>query len=113
MLEWSDDDEISVAPPPNTKSPLRSTHVEEQVKKGEKVPEQQATGVLEQQAKEFLVRWVEQRPTVEEAGPPPQNTGVNPTAVPRGSSAKHRFKKLYRQTKLYVSLPWSYFAVVS
>ena len=40
VLEWSDDDETSVAPPPNTESPSHSTCAEEQVKKGKKVPEQ-------------------------------------------------------------------------
>ena len=52
MFEWSDDDETLVAPPPNTESPLHSTRAEEQVKKGEKVPEQWARGVPTQQAME-------------------------------------------------------------
>ena len=50
VFEWSDDDETLVAPPPNTKSPPRSTRMEEQAKKGEKVLEQRARGVPTQQA---------------------------------------------------------------
>ena len=45
MSEWSDDDEVPVAPPPSTKAPPHNTRVEEQPKGGEEVPEQQATGV--------------------------------------------------------------------
>ena len=79
MLEWSDDNETSVALPPNTASPPRSTRVEEQVKKGDKVPKQWARGVptqqameaLEQQAEEVLEQQAEQRLMVEEMGPPP------------------------------------------
>ena len=48
MFEWSDDDGAPVAPPPSTKAPPRSTHVEEQPKEGEGVPEQWAKGVPEQ-----------------------------------------------------------------
>ena len=62
MLEWSDDDEISVAPPPNTKSPPRSTRMEEQAKKGEKVLEQRARGVPTQQATEAPEQQVEEGP---------------------------------------------------
>ena len=62
-------------------------------------PEQQAMGVPEQQAEEVLEQQAEQRPTVEEVGPPPRSTGVDPMAMPGGSSTKRRFKKLYRQTK--------------
>ena len=45
MSEWSDDDEVPVAPPPSTKAPPRNTRLEEQLKGGEGVPEQQAIGV--------------------------------------------------------------------
>ena len=38
VFEWSDDDEVLVAPPPSTKAPLRSTRVEEQLKEKEGVP---------------------------------------------------------------------------
>ena len=108
MFEWSDDDETLVAPPPNTKSPPRSTRVEEQAKKGEKVPEQRARGVPtqqvmeapEQQTEEVPERQAEQRPMVEETGPPPQSTEVDRMVVPGCSGRRHQFKKLYRQTKL-------------
>jgi len=40
VLEWSDDDKTLVAPPPSTEAPPRSTHVEEQARRGEEVPEQ-------------------------------------------------------------------------
>ena len=63
------------------------------------VPEQQAMGVPNRQAEEVLEQQAEQRPTVEEAGPPPQSTEVDPTATPGGSGRHRRFKKLYRQTK--------------
>ena len=33
VLEWSDDDETSVAPPPSTEAPPRSTRMEEQAKR--------------------------------------------------------------------------------
>ena len=115
MIEWSDDDETLVDPPLNTESPPRSTHVEEQAKQGEKVPEQQAKGVptqqameapkqqvigvLEQQVEEVPERQAEQRPTMEEMGPPPQSMEVDPMATPGCSSRHHRFKKLFRQNK--------------
>jgi len=63
------------------------------------VPEQQAMGVPNRQAEEVLEQQAEQRPTVEEARPPPQSKGVDPRAIPRGSGRQRRFKKLYRQTK--------------
>ena len=79
MFEWSDDDENLVAAPPSTEAPPCNTHVEEQLKGSEEVPEQratgafaqQATGVPEQQAKEVPERWVDQRPTVKEVTPLP------------------------------------------
>ena len=99
VLEWSDDDETSVAPPPNTESPSHSTCAEEQAKRGEEVPEQRARGVLAQQATGVPERRMEQRSTVEEEGPPPQDAGVDPKATAGGSGRHRRFKKLYRQTK--------------
>ena len=45
MFEWSDDDEVPVAPPPSTKAPPRNTRTEGQSKEGEGVLEQQAMGV--------------------------------------------------------------------
>ena len=39
MFEWSDDDEVLVAPPPSTKAPSRSTRAEEQSRGGEGVPQ--------------------------------------------------------------------------
>ena len=47
VFEWSDDDEILVAPSPSTEAPLHSTHAEEQAKRGKEVLEQRAMGVLE------------------------------------------------------------------
>ena len=115
VFEWSDDDEISVAAPPSTKVPPRNTHVEEQAKRGEEVPEQWARGVPTQQAKgvpeqrargvpgrqaEEVPEWqAEKRPTMETAGPPPQGAQVDPRAAPGGSGRQRRFKKLYRQAK--------------
>ena len=46
MSEWSNDDKVLVAPPPSTKAPPCSTHVEEQLRGGEEVPQQQAMGAL-------------------------------------------------------------------
>ena len=60
MLEWSDDDETSVAPPPNTESPSHSTCAEEQVKKGKKVPKQRVRGVPAQQAMESTEQQAEE-----------------------------------------------------
>ena len=51
MSEWSDDDEVPVAPPPSTKVPPPSTRVEEQSMGGEEVPQKQAMEVPEQQAR--------------------------------------------------------------
>ena len=50
MSEWSNDDEVPVAPPPSTEAPPSNTRMEEQSKGREGVPEQQAMGVPEQQA---------------------------------------------------------------
>ena len=95
VLEWSDDNEDPVAPPPNMQAPPRSTRVEEQSRESVEVPGQQArefpkqqtievptgqaTGVPEQQAEvnperradEAPELQAEQRLIVEEARPPP------------------------------------------
>ena len=68
VIEWSDDDENLVAPPPSVQTPSRITHVEEQPREDEEVPEQQtiempterATGVPEQQTKINPERRVEE-----------------------------------------------------
>jgi len=83
MSEWSDDDEVPVAPPPSTIVPPRDTRVEGQSEGGEVVPEQQAMGVPmqqangapEQRARGVLERQVEERPMAETARPPPQGRG--------------------------------------
>ena len=49
MFEWSDDDDVLVAPPPSMKAPPRSTCVEDQSKGSEEVPEQQAKETPTQQ----------------------------------------------------------------
>ena len=41
MIKWSDDDKNLVAPPPSVQTPSRITHVEEQPREDEEVPEQQ------------------------------------------------------------------------
>ena len=51
MSEWSDDDEVPVAPPSSTEVSSCNTHTEEQSKEGETVPEQWAKGVPNQQAR--------------------------------------------------------------
>ena len=79
MFEWSNDDEVLVAPPPSTKAPPRNTRVEVQSKRAEEVPEQrarevpvqQAMGAPKQQAMGLLERQAEERSTVETTGPPP------------------------------------------
>ena len=118
MFKWSDDDEVLVAPPPSTKAPprnmraavelRRSEEVPEQRAMGVRVPKQQARGVLERQVervsewqtKRVLEQQAERRPMVEKVGPPPQSTGVDPTAVPGGSSRQRRFKKVYQQADM-------------
>ena len=108
MSEWSDDDEVPVAPPPSTKAPPRNTRVEGQLEGGERVPEQQATGAPTQQAKgvpEQQVRGVpkwraEERPTAETARPPPQGAGIDPKATAWGSGRQRRFRKLYQQADM-------------
>ena len=68
MIEWSDDNEDLVAPPPSVQTPSRSTRVEEQPRGSDEVPEQhatkiptkQATGVPEQQAEVNPERRVEE-----------------------------------------------------
>ena len=121
MFEWSDDDEVLVAPPPSTKAPSRNTRAEEQSRGGEEVPQKQATGVPEQQAKGVpeqqarrvperraegvpeqqargaLELWAEERPMAETAGPPPQDVGVDPKAAAGGSGRQRRFRKIYRK----------------
>ena len=52
MFEWSDDDEVPMAPPPSTKEPPRSMRVEDQSRGGEEVPESQTREVPEQRARE-------------------------------------------------------------
>ena len=115
VLEWSDDDENPVAPPPNMQTPPLSTRMEEQSRESIEVPGQQATEIPtgqatgipelqppidpERQADEAPEQQAERRPTVEETRPPPQSTGVDPIDAPEGSGRHRQFKKLHRQTK--------------
>ena len=85
-----------MAPPPSTESPPHSSCTEEQAKRSEEVPEQWARGVPTQQAEEVLEQRAKPEPTVEEAGPPPQDTGVDPKAVAGDSGRQRWYKKLYR-----------------
>ena len=70
MIEWSDDDENLVAPPLSVQTPSRTTHVEEQPREDEEVPEQQTTempakretGIPEQQTEINLKRRAEETP---------------------------------------------------
>ena len=70
MIEWSDDDEDPVAPPPSMQTPSRSTHMEEQSRGNKEILEQQTTEILaeqatdapEQQTEINPERWVEENP---------------------------------------------------
>ena len=75
MSEWSDDNEVPVAPPPSTEASSRNTCAEVRSKRGEEVLEQAAKGVPQRQ--------VEERPMMEATKPPPQAMQVDPRAVPR------------------------------
>ena len=86
MLEWSDDDGDPVAPPPSTQAPPSSTHMEEQPRGSEEVPEHQAIEVPAGQAMGVPEQQAEQRLTMEEARPLPQDKGVDPTAAPRAQA---------------------------
>ena len=44
VFEWSDDDEVLVAPLPSMKAPPRNMCAEEQLREREEVPQQQVTG---------------------------------------------------------------------
>jgi len=81
MSELSDDYGAPVAPHLSTEAPSHSMRMEERSKGQEGVLEQQAKGVPEQQARGVPERWAEERPTVETAGPPPQDAGVDPKAT--------------------------------
>ena len=70
VFEWSDNDEVLVAPPPSMKVPPRNTRVEEQSMGGEEVPQQQAMGVPEQQARGAPERQAEEVPEQHERGAP-------------------------------------------
>ena len=50
VIKWSDDDENLVAPLPSVQTPSCITHVEEQPRKDEEVPEQQTTEMLAERA---------------------------------------------------------------
>ena len=106
VFEWSDDDDVPVAPPPSMKAPPRSTRARRNSRwEGRKfpqqwvmeVPEQQARGaskrqaeeVPEQQARGALERWAEERPIAEIVGYPPQDAGVG-TKAAAGGSGRHR-----------------------
>ena len=39
VIEWSDDDEVPVFPPPSTREPPRSTRAHDQSRVGEEIPE--------------------------------------------------------------------------
>jgi len=70
VIEWSDDDENLVAPPPSVQTPSRITHVEEQPREDEEVLEQQTTempaervaGVPKQRMEINLERRAEETP---------------------------------------------------
>ena len=48
VFDWSDDDEVPMAPPPSTKEPPHSTCSEDQSRGGKEVPEQQPREVPKQ-----------------------------------------------------------------
>ena len=70
VVEWSDDNENTVPPPPSVQATSRRTHMEEQPRGSDEVPEQQATkipaeqamGVPEHQTELNLVVQTEQTP---------------------------------------------------
>ena len=70
-----------------------ATEVPEQQARG--APEWQAGEVPEQRVRGAPEQQVEERPTAETARPPPQYTGVDPKAVARSFGGHRRFKKLY------------------
>ena len=99
MIEWSDDDKNLVAPPSSVQMPSHITHVEEQPREDEEVPEQQTEINPERRAEETPEQQVEQGLTLEERRPPPTSMGVDHPAAPGGSGRHCRFKKEHRQTK--------------
>ena len=62
MIEWSDDDEDIVAPPPSVQTPSRITHMEEQPRGNEEVPEQQTTEMPAERATGVPEQWTEINP---------------------------------------------------
>ena len=62
MIEWSDDNEDLVAPPPSVQTPSRSTRVEEQPREDEEVPEQQTIEMPAERATGVPEQWTEINP---------------------------------------------------
>ena len=85
MFEWSDDDEVPVAPPPSMKAPPRSTRVEEQLMRGEEAPQQRATEVPEQRARGAPERQAEEVPEQLARGALERRAEEVPEQQPRGA----------------------------
>ena len=63
-MEWSNDDKNTVPPPPSVETTSRSTHVEEQPRGSDEVPEQQATKIPAEQAMGVTEHQVELNPVI-------------------------------------------------
>ena len=103
VFEWSDDDEVSVAPPPSTEAPLHNMRVGVQSRRGEEVPEQQAMGVPTQQALGV--------PEQQARGVPEQQAEVNSERqAERVRSGRRRRGRRWRRWDLHPkaqeSTPW-------
>ena len=78
VIEWSDDDEVPVFPPPNMREPPRSTRTCDLSRVGEEIPEPETREIPEQQVRETPTQKSTGVPTERATEVPEQQTEANP-----------------------------------
>ena len=78
MIEWSDDDEVPVFPPPSTREPPRSTRMRDQSRVGEEITEPETREIPEQQVRETPAQKSTGVPMERATEVPEQQTEANP-----------------------------------
>ena len=78
MFDWSDNDEVLMAPSPSTTEPLRSMRVGDQSRGGEEGREPPTSGVPEQRVVEIPVQQTTEVPSEQTIAVPAQPMEVDP-----------------------------------
>ena len=78
MLDWSDDDEVPMVPPPGTKGPPHSMRAGDQSRGGEEGREPSMSGVLEQRVEKIPTQQTTEVPSRRTMAVPEQPTEADP-----------------------------------